>query len=920
LKIGFGDSFPVPSNCLLGVKIKMKLVFPLVVSLSFFASAAGAPFKDSPPDRDQVKKLFAKEVHLEEAVKGRPLPTNDWWTSLLATSPFPGRMYAYPFTISADASAVKIWYPNEWNETGTEMIAGDPLLIEPIDPSPDPNPEERVLFDFESDWATLGWKIEGNAFGKSPMTNAQHGSRGFVGSRFAASFYGRDGSLGSATSPKFAIDKNYLHFKVAGGSDKSILGVHLLIDGESVLQEVGKNDNDFTWRKWDLRKYKGKKGQIRLRDESKGGWGFVSADHFVQSDKDSKPKSGPFSHASTLGWGDWHVAMRLHLSTFKNADVTFGRGMPCVWIEPNGLDLRIPGIVKPNGSLEYHGKTFGVHAPGGSLSAKDGFTLFSGPVLAISALGKDPTQAATFARHAAAIPRDTRFEWKHDRAGGRVDTTWEIKTSNGAPALQGWIPHHYRKTTHDFKAVGIEYGTRRGKMIVAQGNRFAISWPFTGIIPVFPLPKDGKFKPEVLSGLIDRWAKGMLAKKDKDRQGADTYWGGKSMLKTCQAFNMAWQLKLPLAKELYAEARRITADWLSYETGEKAFYYARYPLPWSGLVGFNSSYGSEQFTDNHFHYGYLAMSVALVGMHDPAWLAKYGPLAREVVKQYAEWERDSPLYPRLRTFECWAGHSYAGGMSSGYDGNNQESSSEAVGSWAGAFFLGAAMGDEDMMATGAMGYAIETEAVHEYWNNAYGWKNPGQSNWSPNYKPTICSVMRDRDMGAWTWFSGEPIHIYGIQWLPAWTHMNYFGAHKEHSVFQLNQMLTRQGKDKGKMTWEEIDGDWGQVTAAYAAFCQPEEICRVLDEAMEKKWRISSPKHAGIPYYLSHASRAYGLIDVESHTDLPTSVVLKKPDGSRTALVYNLSKSTVPVRIFVKGKEVLKGSLPAKVLMAVPLK
>ena len=270
------------------------------------------------------------------------------------------------------------------------------------------------------------------------------------------------------------------------------------------------------------------------------------------------------------------------------------------------------------------------------------------------------------------------------------------------------------------------------------------------------------------------------------------------MLKTCQAFNMAWQLQLPVAKDLYGEARRITADWLTHEPEEKAFYYARYPLPWSGLVGFNPSYGSEQFTDNHFHYGYLAMSVALVGMHDPVWLGKYGPPAREVVKQYGEWERGSKRYPRLRTFECWAGHSYAGGMSSGYDGNNQESSSEAVGSWAGMFFLGAAMNDPDMLATGAMGYAIETEAVHEYWNNAYGWKNPDQSNWSPNYKPTICSVMRDRDMGAWTWFSGEPIHIYGIQWLPAWTHMNYFGAHKEHSVFQLNQMLTRQGRTKAR--------------------------------------------------------------------------------------------------------------------------
>ena len=180
--------------------------------------------------------------------------------------------------------------------------------------------------------------------------------------------------------------------------------------------------------------------------------------------------------------------------------------------------------------------------------------------------------------------------------------------------------------------------------------------------------------------------------------------------------------------------------------------------------------------------------------------------------------------------------------------------------------------------------------------------------------------MRDRDMGACTWFSGEPIHIYGIQWLPAWTHMNYFGAHKEHSVFQLNQMLTRQGKDKGKMTWERIDGDWGQVTAAYAAFCQPEEMCRVLDEAIEKKWKISSSQHAGIPYYLAHASRAYGLIDPESHTDLPTSVVLKKPDGTRTALVYNLSSEGKVVTVYVKGEQVLRGQLKPKGLMAVPLK
>jgi hypothetical protein len=132
-------------------------------------------------------------------------------------------------------------------------------------------------------------------------------------------------------------------------------------------------------------------------------------------------------------------------------------------------------------------------------------------------------------------------------------------------------------------------------------------------------------------------------------------------------------------------------------------------------------------------------------------------------------------------------------------------------------------------------------------------------------------------------------------------------------------MMKKQGKDKGKITWEKIDGNWGQVSAAYAAFCQPDEICKVLDQAIEKKWAIASPKHAGIPYYLAHASRAYGLIDKESYTDLPTSVVFKK-NGQRTALIYNLSNSDRPVRIYVQGNEVLKGNLPAKILIAVPLK
>ena len=107
---------------------------------------------------------------------------------------------------------------------------------------------------------------------------------------------------------------------------------------------------------------------------------------FVLSDLSTTPKSGAFSHASTLNWGDWHVSMRLHLNQNKKADVTFGRGMPYVWIEPRGIDLKIPGELKKDGTLIHDGRTFGIFAPDGSLKQREGYVHFNGRVLSIAAL------------------------------------------------------------------------------------------------------------------------------------------------------------------------------------------------------------------------------------------------------------------------------------------------------------------------------------------------------------------------------------------------------------------------------------------------------------------------------------------------------------------------------------------------------
>ena len=205
---------------------------------------------------------------------------------------------------------------------------------------------------------------------------------------------------------------------------------------------------------------------------------------------------------------------------------------------------------------------------------------------------------------------------------------------------------------------------------------------------------------------------------DNPNYGDDSYWGGKDLLRFAQYMQMARELKSPTYSRLRELSRKSLADWLTYMPGEKAHYFVRYPN-WHALIGIKDSYDSARFNDQHFHYGYTTLSAALLGMEDRQFLADYGPMLRLVAKQYANWDRDDPRFPFLRTFDIWAGHSWAGGLGSP-GGNNQESSSEAMQSWIGLYLLGTMLDDAKMTAAGAMGYAIESRATMEYWFNQHG--------------------------------------------------------------------------------------------------------------------------------------------------------------------------------------------------------
>ena len=611
-------------------------------------------------------------------------------------------------------------------------------------------------------------------------------------------------------------------------------------------------------------------------------------------------------------WGDWTLSFRLPATEDRYLDVTVGEGMPVVGVEARGVDLTVEAGRDAKSEEEVGdgvllisaaGRLYGVFAPPGTQfdhSAGKVFLNKSGNkgFAAIAAL-KDRKDLAAFARCGYSIPRDSRMDWSYDARRGKVTTTWTVKTEPlvaGKPdvVMQGWLAHHWRDAATPGKLGGPEYVTPRGTMRCAVGNRFQWTYDFDGFLPVLPAPrkesKAGGFDRERMEGLLEYCA-------SNPKYGDDSYWGGKDLLRFAQYMQMAREVKSPTYSRLRELSRKSLADWLTYTPGEKAHYFVRYPN-WHALIGIKDSYDSARFNDQHFHYGYLTLSAALLGMEDRQFLADYGAMLRLVAKQYANWDRGDLRFPFMRTFDAWAGHSWAGGLGSP-GGNNQESSSEAMQSWIGLYLLGTMLDDAKMTAAGAMGYAIESRATMEYWFDQHGDILPAE------YKHPGVGVLWSGGQVYGTYFSGDPGWMYGIQCLPQSPGLDYLVRDPE---FARTAYRTAMAARKAKEGSDDLAamGDLGNVLLAQASLCDP----ALAAEEFDRLWQAGSPivqKHmgAGTTYYNAHSYRSLGRRLWNVHLSLPTSAVYYNGDTKVVSLVaYNPTSRPVTVEA-VRGESAI---------------
>ena len=153
-------------------------------------------------------------------------------------------------------------------------------------------PQDILIADFEqSDYGD--WVVSGEAFGPGPARGTLPGQMpvsGFEGNGLVNTFYGGDGTTGTLASPGFKVERNYINFLIGGGGYSGQTCITLLADGNAVRTAVGPNtqpggSEHLDWQSWDVSEFAGKTVHIQIVDEATGGWGHISIDHIIQSDK-----------------------------------------------------------------------------------------------------------------------------------------------------------------------------------------------------------------------------------------------------------------------------------------------------------------------------------------------------------------------------------------------------------------------------------------------------------------------------------------------------------------------------------------------------------------------------------------------------------------------------------------------------------
>ena len=502
-------------------------------------------------------------------------------------------------------------------------------------------------------------------------------------------------------------------------------------------------------------------------------------------------------------------------STYTRSGTAIGRlniaeGWPYVaYTALRSQDVTVPQGLEPREggrwlATEVGGSTYGVAvvrrdgsrrslSPAGRirLARDESILVFAGP---------DTATATALAKGAVPI---TGTSIAYKVGAGKSRTRVVYRTVGARPTMVAAMPHHRPKTSARVRGrIDSVYGPLR----LYRGRSLTTTLPTVQPKGVLDLDRLSDRDRGELRRQVRRDVSAVLSGPEPP---ADTYFGGKNLYRLAQLYRIAATVDAGQAASRIKQRLVDELDtWLVPSTScdKSATKCFSYDPRFRGVVGRAASFGSDQFNDHHFHYGYFLAAAGLVGQRNPELLDRWRPTLTALARDIASPVSSSRL-PALRNFDPYTGHSWASGTSPFADGNNQESSSEAVNAWNGLALWARADGRDALARQATWQLSAEAATADAYW------LEPEHLPEGFDHGFTSLNFGGKRDWA--TWFSGEPSAILGIQLLP----MPPVFESMPFSKRRVRANLA-EGAAKG------YDVPFGDYLTMYRALAQPERALR----------------------------------------------------------------------------------------------
>ncbi len=599
-------------------------------------------------------------------------------------------------------------------------------------------------------------------------------------------------------------------------------------------------------------------------------------------------------------FSDWTVTMNWNDGS-NELEATSGIGMPFVYFTKNSSASASIKVLAGTATISNemliienakNGSDYVAYAPVGSTWVQSGNTYTSAlngknywsVVMLPQTTSNVITVANQYKKYAYVFPTNTEANWSFNESNSKVTTVFTISTEvkEGAETnvLQGLLPHQWANLANSSPTpTGASYNSVRGEIKTLDGNTFTVENTYKGILPTLPnlVHTSNGFSVSKLQTKISG------IENDALSDWTDSYNEGQVMNRLIQTARIADQLGDTEARDkMVATVKERLEDWLSYEPGEVAFLFY-YNEAWDVMLGYPSGHGQDSnINDHHFHWGYFIHAAAFMEQFEPGWVNQWGPMVNLLIRDAASSDRNDSLFPFLRNFSPYAGHSWANGFASFPQGNDQESTSESMQFASSLIHWGTITEDDSIRDLGIYIYTTEQTAIEEYWFDVY------DRIFEPNHPYSLVSRVWGNSYDNGTFWTADIEASYGIELYPIHGGSLYLAHNKTYAQRLWSEIETKT------VVLNNVAHDnlWYDTYWKFLSMTDAQKAINLYNsyENRNLKFGISDAQ----TYHWLHAMNALGIVESSITADYPIASAFDN-NGDKTYVAHNYSDTTITV-------------------------